>query len=51
MSCGMKTWNRFDRICSWIYAKYITNKWHMEYLVEEQQRKQLIDQWEEYKYK
>lgn len=50
MSCGMKSWNWFDEICARIYSKYIANKWHVEYLVEEAQRKQLEKQWEDFKY-
>lgn len=50
MSEGMRTWTWFDGTCIRIYAYWISTKWHMDYLVEETKRKQLIKQWEDFKY-
>jgi len=50
MSEGMRTWTYFDKTCARVHTKYITNKWHLEYLVEEEKIKQLKKQWEDFKY-
>ena len=47
---GMETWTWLDEFCLRIYSKITTTMWHWEYLAEEDKRKRLIEQWEEFWY-